>query len=64
MADGGGLSKEAFLRIAEEVGLDVNDPHMEDLYPFVQRIVANAKAIEELELTGMEPAVVFVPPGE
>ena len=64
MADGGGLSKEAFLRISEEVGLDVNDPHMEDLYPFVQRIVANAKAIEELELTGMEPAVVFVPPGE
>jgi hypothetical protein len=64
MADGGGLSKEAFLRIAEEVGLDVNDPHMEDLYPFVQRIVPNAKAIEELDLTGMEPAVVFVPPGE
>ena len=59
MAEKFWLSKEAFLKIAEVSGLDTTDRHMEELYSFVQGVLASLKDVEELELTGMEP---FMPP--
>jgi Asp-tRNA(Asn)/Glu-tRNA(Gln) amidotransferase C subunit len=59
MAEKFWLSKEAFLKIAEVSGLDTTDRHMEELYSFVQGVLASLKDVEELDLTGMEP---FMPP--
>jgi Asp-tRNA(Asn)/Glu-tRNA(Gln) amidotransferase C subunit len=59
MAEKFWLSREAFLKIAEVSGLDTTDRHMEELYSFVQGVLASLKDVEELELTGTEP---FMPP--
>ncbi len=54
------MSKETFLCIAEAAGLDVNDSHMEDLYGYVQSVLPGLEVIDELDLTGVEPASVFI----
>ncbi len=64
MADEGGISKDTFLRIAEASGLNVNDPHMEELFAYLQGVLPGLKAIQELDLTDVEPAMVFIPPKE
>ncbi|MEK7777000.1 MAG: hypothetical protein AAB303_00020 [Chloroflexota bacterium] len=55
------LSKETFLRIAELAGLDTKTPHMEELYPFVQNVLQGIAPLDELDLTQVEPAMVFIP---
>ena len=60
MPDHGSLTKEIFLRMAEAAGLDVSDEsHMEELYTFLQAVLPGLKAVDELDLTGAEPAVTF-----
>ena len=54
------LNKEFFLSIAEAFGLDIHDPHIEELYTYVQKTLPVLKRFEELDLTGMEP--VMLPP--
>jgi len=54
------LNKEFFLSIAKAFGLDVHDPHIEELYAYVQKTLPALKRFEELDLTGMEP-VMFPP---
>ena len=51
------LTKEIFFKMAEASGLDTKDPHMEDLYSFVLGILPGLKKLEELDLTGIEPAI-------
>ena len=65
MADEEVLSRELFLSLAERLGLDVNDQaHMDELYPQVQTTLASIKPIHELDLTDVEPAMIFIPPKE
>ncbi len=54
-------SRETFLRMAEMEGLDTKDPHMEELYPFVQSVLQSIVPLDELDLTQVEPAMVFIP---
>lgn len=54
------LSRETFLKIAEASGLDTRDPHMEDLYAYLQNVLPGLKKIEELDLTSMEPGISFI----
>ena len=54
------LNKELFLSMAKAFGLDINDPHIEELYTYVQKTLPVLKRFEELDLTGMEP-VMFPP---
>ncbi len=49
------MSKETFLRIAEECGLDTTDQHMEELYAFLQGLLPSLRDIEEFDLAGVEP---------
>ena len=51
------LKKEVFLSMAKTFGLDINDPHIEELYAYVQKILPTLKRIEELDLTDMEPVM-------
>jgi Asp-tRNA(Asn)/Glu-tRNA(Gln) amidotransferase C subunit len=55
------LEKEAFLSMARAFGLDINDPHIEELYAYVQRIFPALKRIEELDLMDMEPMILPIP---
>ena len=58
----GPLSREAFLRLAEEVGLDAKSPHMDELFPFVQATLAGLQSLRNLDVAGVEPDMAFVPP--
>ena len=49
------MTKEDFLSVIKVFGLDINDPHIEELYAYVQKILPTLKRIEELDLTDMEP---------
>jgi Asp-tRNA(Asn)/Glu-tRNA(Gln) amidotransferase C subunit len=61
MAEKHELNKEAFLSMAKAFGLDINDPHIEELYSYVQKILPTLKRIEELDLTDIEPVMPFTP---
>ena len=56
------ISKEVFLAIAENLGFDPKDPHMDDLYPQVCNLMKAAAPIYDLDLTGVEPQTIFSPP--
>jgi len=59
-----GLEREAFLSMAQAFGLDINDPHIDELYVYVQKILPTLKRIEELDLTDMEPMISPIFPKE
>ena len=58
------MSKETFLRIAEVSGLDAKDPHMDDLWAFLQGVFPAIKAVNEFQVGDAEPSVIFIPPKE
>mgnify|MGYP001183058803 CR=1 FL=1 len=58
------LSWDTFLSISEASGLDVNDPHMEELYAFLQGILPLLRTVHDLDLTGVDPATRYFPPQE
>jgi hypothetical protein len=55
MANKGSLSKESFLRIAEHAGLDMDSPHTDDLYAYLQGLLPTLETIKDLDLAGLEP---------
>ena len=55
------LNKELFLSMAKAFGLDINDPHIEELYAYVQKILPTLRRIEELDLTDTEPVMPLSP---
>ncbi len=57
-----GLSKETFLRLAEAAGLDVTSPHIEALYSYVRTVLRSLELLEEMDLTGVEPPMIFSSP--
>jgi len=56
------LSREVFLNIAEASGLDIKDPHIEELYSYVLTVLPGLKSLEELDLAGMEPTMPLLSP--
>ena len=82
------LSRESFLFLAGAAGLKTDDPHMEELYAYVQevlprlsgtdeppatspqggdlhtfivRYMPKLKPLDRLDLTGLDPEMVFRP---
>lgn len=51
------LSKETFLEIAEASGLNTKDPHMEELYTYLEKVLPSLKSFEEIDLTHLEPSM-------
>jgi len=62
MSTPGGLSKEAFLYLAQQAGLDSADPHMEELYPYVVNVLASIESLAQIDVSGFEPEMAFAPP--
>jgi hypothetical protein len=56
------LTREVFLYLAQEAGLDTDSPHMEELYPYVQNVLASIQSLNELDVAGAEPDMAFIPP--
>ena len=55
---------ESFLSTAQEAGLDVDDPHMRELYDYIRLVLPGLQAVDELDLTGVAPAMLYFPPQE
>lgn len=55
------LQRQAFLSIAKSSGLDVHEPHIEELYAYVQKTLPTLKRIEYLDLKDLEPAWPLTP---
>ena len=53
---------EGFLSSAQEAGLDVDDPHMRELYDYIRLVLPGLRVVDELDLTGVDPAMVYFPP--
>ena len=52
------------MRLAEAAGLDVNSPHIEELYPYVCNLLASLESVRKMDVTGAEPDMAFIPPRE
>ncbi len=55
---------DSFLNLAREAGLDVEDAHMQELYDYIRVVLPGLRAVDELDLTGVDPAMVYFPPQE
>ena len=65
MATEGGLDKETFHLLAGAAGLDTGESQrMEELYAYLQSVLPGLKALDKLDLSGVEPATVYIPPRE
>ncbi len=58
------LTREAFLYLAKEAGLDTASAHMDELYPYVLNVLAGIQSLKELDVSGAEPDMAFIPPRE
>ena len=56
------LSKEVFLYLAQQAGLDSADRHMEQLYPYVVNVLASIESLALIDVSGFEPEMAFAPP--
>ena len=55
------LTWEGFLSIAQRSGLDVGDAHLAELYDYLQALLPGLRAIDDLELSGVDPAMLYFP---
>ena len=51
------MEKGTFFSTAKTFGLDIDDPHIEELYIYVQKVFPILKCIEELDLRDVEPVL-------
>lgn len=61
MSTEGQLTWDAFLYLAREAGLDPNSSHMEELFPYVQNVLAGMAPLRALDVSDAEPDMAFVP---
>ena len=61
MASESSLSREAFLHLAAQAGLDADSPHMEELYPYVLVVLAGLRSLQDLDVSEVEPDMAFLP---
>ena len=62
MVPTGELSKEAFIYLAQQAGLDSADRHMEELYPYVVNVLASLQSLSLVDASDFEPEMAFSPP--
>ena len=64
MQEGTPLSREAFLSMAAAAGIDVDGPHGEELFAFVQNTLASLASLKDIDVASVEPDMAFMPLGE
>lgn len=55
------IDRQAFDFLAKAAGLNVDDPHMDELFSYVQNALAANAALKDIETTGFEPDTSFDP---
>ncbi len=55
------LTREAFIYLANQAGLDTSDPHLEELYPYVQSVLSSIGSLQDIDVAGTEPDTAFIP---
>lgn len=63
MGIGDELTREEFLQLARAAGLNTSSPHMEELYPIVRATLRGLGSINDLDLAGVEPDMIYIPDG-
>ena len=58
------LDWNTFLNLAQAAGLDVNDPHIHELFDYLPTILPGLKSVHDLDLAGVDPAMVYLVPQE
>lgn len=61
MPGGAPLTREGFLYLANKAGLDTSSPHMDELYEYVQNVLAGLESLNRLDVDGVEPDMAFIP---
>ena len=61
MAEGEPLSQEVFLLQAAAAGIDVSGAHGEELLAFVRNMLSSLESLKELDVSGAEPDMAFMP---
>lgn len=64
MPGGAPLTRETFLHLAREAGLDTSSAHMDELYEYVQNVLAGLQSLDRLDVDGIEPDMAFIPAQE
>lgn len=54
------LDKQVFLSMAKASSLDTEDPHIEELYSYVESVFPGFKVAEGIDLTNVEPMMTFI----
>jgi Asp-tRNA(Asn)/Glu-tRNA(Gln) amidotransferase C subunit len=49
------LTKELFIQIAKNNGLTPEGPYADKLYDYVNVVMSSVRALEELDVSGVEP---------
>ena len=55
------ITHEQFLEMAKAAGLDINSPHMQELFPIVRATLRGLGSISQLDLTNVEPDAIYMP---
>ena len=55
------LDRESFDYLAAAAGLSTDDPHMDELFPYVQNALAANNRLNNIDTTGYEPDTAFDP---
>ena len=62
MQEGNQLSRDAFIYLAQAVGLDTKSDHMNELYSYVQSMLKSIESLKNLDVNDAEPDMAFQPP--
>lgn len=61
MAEERHMSRQAFSTVATAAGIDAAGAHGEDLFHFVQTVLAGFESLKDIDVAGAEPDMAFVP---
>ncbi len=55
------IDRQTFDFLARAAGLNLEDPHMDELFPYVQIALAANEGLKHIDITGFEPDASFDP---
>ena len=58
---GNEIDRQTFDFLAKAAGLNVDDPHMEELFPYVQNALTANEGLRNIDTSGFEPDASFEP---
>ena len=64
MTDDNPLTREAFLYLAKEAGLDSASPHMDELLGYVRAALDGLRPLQDIDVADVEPDMAFIPDPE